>query len=271
MATNQNITVNLSNLNIHVVKNGHAHNGGTGITNFDKKERPRYEKAIEIYGDKSLFISDRSYDCYNSYPEHNSLHTVGHPYKDLSLFWRIFNGLEGLVPDVKEAAPDAYAELKAAHASGKMIQMDINGEWTDWPIPDWTATVEFYRIKPDDYQVFRDAEKAGKTIQIFIRKGVWKDIVNPNYYYPVCEYRIKPEPTYRPWTANEIPVGAQWRCNAATRADFNINTNSRHLITGVTQSGNICRTGGTTRNEDTPEYFLKYNEHSIDFGKTWHP
>ena len=47
--------------------------------------------------------------------------------------------------------PDPYAELKAAHAAGKVIQATNNeGDWTDIDYPPlWNLTVGHYRIKPD--------------------------------------------------------------------------------------------------------------------------
>lgn len=45
---------------------------------------------------------------------------------------------------------DPYAELKAAHAAGKVIEVrPIIGEWLTEPLPTWSFPVERYRIKPD--------------------------------------------------------------------------------------------------------------------------
>ena len=47
--------------------------------------------------------------------------------------------------------PDPYAELKKAHAEGKVIQ--VRGalkHWYDIPEPQWNSPIERYRIKPDD-------------------------------------------------------------------------------------------------------------------------
>jgi hypothetical protein len=47
---------------------------------------------------------------------------------------------------------DPYAELKAAHAAGKVIQaMNFEGEWRDMHYPPlWNLSLSKYRIKPDD-------------------------------------------------------------------------------------------------------------------------
>jgi hypothetical protein len=46
--------------------------------------------------------------------------------------------------------PDPYAELKKAHAEGKVIQGCIRGHWIDCPHPTWKYPLDTYRIKPDD-------------------------------------------------------------------------------------------------------------------------
>lgn len=48
--------------------------------------------------------------------------------------------------------PDPYAELKAAHAAGKVIQGLIGGYWIDSPHPTWKYPVDTYRVKPDEPQ-----------------------------------------------------------------------------------------------------------------------
>lgn len=48
------------------------------------------------------------------------------------------------------APVDPYAELKAAHAAGKVIQFKPHGcSWEDNDDPDWTAPMSGYRIKPE--------------------------------------------------------------------------------------------------------------------------
>lgn len=46
--------------------------------------------------------------------------------------------------------PDPYADLKAAHAAGKMIQIKVSEEfWEERERPLWDSPVECYRIKPE--------------------------------------------------------------------------------------------------------------------------
>ncbi len=48
-----------------------------------------------------------------------------------------------------EAKPDPYAELKKAHAEGKVIQeQGANAKWAKMMTPYWSMPPEYYRIKP---------------------------------------------------------------------------------------------------------------------------
>ena len=81
-------------------------------------------------------------------------------------------------------------------------------------------------------------------------KPDWSDIDEPCWDFDNCYYRIKPTPTFRPWTADEVPLGAWMR-------DFS-KQDYRWLIQ-------------TSGNDDTrKDWFVNY-EHSIDNGKTWPP
>ena len=74
--------------------------------------------------------------------------------------------------------------------------------------------------------------------------------ISPKWNWEDCEYRIKPTPTLRPWTADEVPLGAWMR-------DVSIQ-DYRWLIQS---SGNA----------DTRKDWIVNYEHSIDLGKTWLP
>ena len=90
----------------------------------------------------------------------------------------------------------------------------------------------------------------GKEVEYQIRGGHWVAAMPPNWNWPNTQYRIKPTATLRPWTADEVPLGAQMRTGA--------NGEYRWLID---HSGhNIKR----------KEWFEQY-EHSTDGGKTWLP
>ena len=75
---------------------------------------------------------------------------------------------------------------------------------------------------------------------------------NPSWDWVACIYRIKPTPTIRPWTADEVPLGMQMRAK-----DPNYG-NRRSLICG-------------TYDESTRSAWLSTSEHSTDGGKTWLP
>jgi hypothetical protein len=53
--------------------------------------------------------------------------------------------------------PDPYAELKAAHAAGKVIQLNCGSrmtpDWEDLTCPVFSDPLELYRIKPDPIKV----------------------------------------------------------------------------------------------------------------------
>ena len=64
------------------------------------------------------------------------------------------------------------------------------------------------------------------------------------------EYRVKPEPKLRPWTADEVPLGAWMR--------FKHNPQDRVLIGWVSVQADR-------------DLWLDEREHTIDGGKTWLP
>ena len=74
---------------------------------------------------------------------------------------------------------------------------------------------------------------------------------NPSWNWLNYDYRIKPTTTIRPWTADEVPLGAQVRSKS-------YHPDHRSLII---HSGNSM----------TREGWLNGYEHSTDGGKTWLP
>ncbi len=62
-------------------------------------------------------------------------------------------------------------------------------------------------------------------------------------------YRIKPTPTFRPWTADEVPLGSIMRTKGLEGRCIIIDTET----------------------SDDRSYWLNAREHSIDNGKTWLP
>ena len=97
----------------------------------------------------------------------------------------------------------------------------------------------------------------GKTIQWRRRdQNEWFDIEPActatilSWDWDEFEYRIKPEPKLRPWTADEVPLGAWMR--------FKRNPQDRVLIGWVSVQADR-------------DLWLDEREHTIDGGKTWLP
>ena len=80
--------------------------------------------------------------------------------------------------------------------------------------------------------------------------GVWTSTNNPLWNWEHYDYRIKPTPVLRPWTADEVPLGAWMRSKR--------NPQDRMLIHWV-------------NSQSDRELWLGKNEHSTDGGKTWLP
>lgn len=99
----------------------------------------------------------------------------------------------------------------------------------------------------------------GKEIQIYlgyIKK--WDTITDP--LFDNSTYRIKPEPKYRPWKPEEVPVGAMIRGTSYTT--------TRYLIVGITKDKKLLFGTGA---EQELNGELETYEHSLDHGKTWQP
>lgn len=92
----------------------------------------------------------------------------------------------------------------------------------------------------------------GKEVESVNRRGiVWMRAPEPCWDWLNCDYQIKPTPVLRPWTADEVPLGAQVRSKS-------YHPDHRSLIT---TSGNPMHREG----------LLNGYEHSLDGGKTWKP
>ena len=81
---------------------------------------------------------------------------------------------------------------------------------------------------------------------------LWNLAPNPvwNWIDDIKSFRIKPTPVLRPWTADEVPLGAWMRSKH--------NPQDRMLIHWVNSQADR-------------ELWLDKNEHSTDGGKTWLP
>ena len=104
-------------------------------------------------------------------------------------------------------------------------------------------TIEAIRVM----QAFVDGKE---VIARHMRLPIWDTLNSPTWNWEECAYRIKLTAKLRPWTADEVPLGAWMR--GVSKQDF------RWLI-------------HTSGNNDTRKDWLVSYEHSTDGGKTWLP
>ena len=94
----------------------------------------------------------------------------------------------------------------------------------------------------------------GEEVQYSPKQGkgsrFWTSTDNPLWNWEHYEYRIKPAAKLRPWTADEVPLGAWIRCKK------------------VIDDRSILAWTSTQRDRDM---WLDEREHSTDLGKTWLP
>ena len=103
-------------------------------------------------------------------------------------------------------------------------------------------TIEAIRIM----QAFVD----GKELQVLGPVGKWEPVHFPRWGWDDTKYRIKPTATLRPWTSDEVPLGAWMR--------FKRNPQDRVLL-------------GWVSVQSDRDLWLEEREHSTDGGKTWLP
>lgn len=106
------------------------------------------------------------------------------------------------------------------------------------------------------------AVKALKKIQTKGCEGNWIDydpIYSPVFNFGVSDYRIKPKPKFRPWKAEEVPVGAIVR--------YKGNSQSIRLL--IVSSFEPRLLG--SESHWTYSDFLNSMEYSINYGATWLP
>ena len=102
-------------------------------------------------------------------------------------------------------------------------------------------TIEAIRVM----QAFVD----GKEVQSMYA-GNWQTVTVPRWDWPNYNYRIKPTPVLRPWTADEVPLGAWMRFKKALH--------DRSVL-------------AWTSNQADRDMWMDEREHSADGGKTWLP
>ena len=98
----------------------------------------------------------------------------------------------------------------------------------------------------------------GKEVQYLGKKWDSKELLKQDWCYTLrplwnwehYDYRIKPTATLRPWTADEVPLGAWIRYKRALH--------DRSIL-------------AWTSNQADRDMWLDEREHSIDGGKTWLP
>ena len=105
-------------------------------------------------------------------------------------------------------------------------------------------TIEAIRIM----QAFVD----GKEVEVkgVLTGSVWMPAGVPYWNWQMIDYRIKPAPTIRPWTADEVPLGAWIRYKRALH--------DRSIL-------------AWTSNQADRDMWLDEREHSTDGGKNWLP
>jgi len=103
-------------------------------------------------------------------------------------------------------------------------------------------TIEAIRVM----QAFVD----GKEVEFRWGSMDWNSTDKPGWDWSAYDYRIKPTPVLRPWTADEVPIGAWMR--------YKHDPKDRMLIHWVSS-------------ECGREMWLDEREHSTDGGKTWLP
>ena len=90
----------------------------------------------------------------------------------------------------------------------------------------------------------------GKEVQYEVPNKEWITTDQPAWNFISYTYRIKPTATLRPWTADEVPLGAWMR--------FKRNPQDRFLLGWVSVQADR-------------DLWLDEREHSIDGGLTWKP
>ena len=90
----------------------------------------------------------------------------------------------------------------------------------------------------------------GKEVQCLAHNKEWITTDQPAWNFPSYIYRIKPTAKFRPWTADEVPLGA-WMRNVP-------NGEYRWLI-------------HTSSIDHSRKEWLTECEHSTDGGVTWKP
>ena len=90
----------------------------------------------------------------------------------------------------------------------------------------------------------------GKEVEFKWGSMDWNSTDKPEWNWSAYDYRIKPTAKLRPWTADEVPLGAWIRYKRALH--------DRSIL-------------AWTSNQADRDMWLDEREHSTDGGKTWIP
>jgi hypothetical protein len=90
----------------------------------------------------------------------------------------------------------------------------------------------------------------GKDLEVLGPVGKWEPVHFPRWGWDDTKYRIKSIAKLRPWTSDEVPLGAWMRFKK------------------VIDDRSVLAWTSTQRDRDM---WLEEREHSTDLGKTWLP
>jgi hypothetical protein len=91
----------------------------------------------------------------------------------------------------------------------------------------------------------------GKDIEILGPVKKWEPVNCPRWGWGDTQYRIKPTAKLRPWTADEVPLGAWMRMSDDPKQRFLISRTDDYIA--------------------DRENWIQHAQHSTDSGKTWLP
>lgn len=115
---------------------------------------------------------------------------------------------------------DPYADLKKAHAEGKVIEgyQATRDVWEECPLPAWTAPVNHYRIKPDTSTFQLPPPPPGMQ---WHRTDGWQEGDLPEGWRPLALGELVIE-------GDEVRIGGKWMKD---RADVKSRLHSQHCRT----------------------------------------
>ncbi len=111
-------------------------------------------------------------------------------------------------------------------------------------------------------QAFAD----GKQIQFRHKGKDWRDGDSFGFYED-ADYRIKPQPTLRPWKPEEVPIGALIRGSC-----YGVRVILGYGRTATGVHDYVLYVGGESNvTGDGLQVCFECREHSLDLGVTWLP